>query len=163
MAVVNPLSYISAGLTILIDAIKVNVTGATPTTREVCAIGDDSDYTGTPYVARINKNTYSLYVDPTAGGTVLTHALASSPVAAAATPAAVKSAPGLLFSIVVVTPGTAELTITDGVGGNVIAIVPPGQPIGDVPLYGTTSGRPFLTSLYVNSGTSTPGVTVIYA
>ena len=79
-------------------------------------------------------------------------------VAAAAAAAVLKTGPGRLAAILVVTAGTAPLSFTDGPAGITLAIVKTTAVAGDRILVDTT----FAISLYCNSGVGTAQVTVSY-
>lgn len=94
----------------------------------------------------------------TTGGGGGTQPANTYPVAAAAAAAAVGGTrTGLLFGVLITTPGSAAMTLTDGSGGTVIAVVPANEPLGWLEFPQPVH---FATSCYVNSGTGTPAVTV---
>lgn len=75
---------------------------------------------------------------------------------------AAKASAGRFFGYVISAQGAAPMTITDGPAGPVLATIPANAPIGDymTPVFG---GKPFATSLYVNSGAGTAPLTLFYS
>lgn len=107
----------------------------------------------------IDQTVANPFVVDTLGNHVVTSAgRINAAVSAAASAAALKTGLGRLASILVTTLGTAALTITDGNGGTIIALVPASAAAGTE----IKVDRRFSTSLYVNSGANTPAVTVSY-
>ena len=101
------------------------------------------------------------YVDAAIAGamTLASDPTGTLPVAAGAAAAAIHTGSGYVSGVCITATGSAGMTITDGSGGTIIAIMKPGDLVGWIPFPHPVK---YNTSIYVNSGTNTPAVTVSY-